>query len=222
MTEALRSLKWMEPAVDVCRLGVFLLFVALGLMAARRAGRSDARRRVDVLLVYVLVVTAVVGLIQQESWPFTQWALVSGLSPRRIRSLEVQGLDAAGRGYVVDLRVLQPLSPEEFASWLYANVWAMKPSAREGLARFLLCRAEQGRQRLRRGERIARNQWLLGPLAAPYHFHDAKTWRSPEQVPAARFTGVRAYFVEWDVEERFRNPERTTRQLLFEFHDGAC
>jgi len=219
MSDALRSLKWMEPAIDVCRLGAFLLFVALGLLAAWRAGGPEARRRVDALLVYVLVLTALVGLAQQESWPFAQWALVSGLSPRRIRSLEVQGLDATGRGYVVDLRVLQPLSPEEFASWLYANVWAMRPSARERLARFLLCRAEQGRQRLRRGERVARNQWLLGPLAAPYHFHDARTWRSPAQVPATPFTGVRAFFIEWDVEERFRHPERITRRLLFEL-DG--
>jgi len=220
MSDALRSLKWMEPAIDVCRLGAFLLFVALGLLAAWRGGGSEARRRVDALLVYVLVVTALVGLAQQESWPFAQWALVSGLSPRRIRSLEVQALDAQGRGCVVDLRVLQPLSPEEFASWLYANLGRLKPAGREALARFLLRRAEEGRQRLRRGERVAPNQWLLGWLTAPYHFHDAKTWRQPSQVPATPFTGVRAFFLEWDVEERFRHPERITRRLLFEL-DGA-
>ena len=138
MSEALRNLKWMEPAIDVCRLGAFLLFVALGLLAARKAGRPAERRRANVLLIYVLVVTGVVGLVQQESWPFAQWALVSGLSPRRIRSLEVQALDAQGHGYVVDLRVLQPLSPEEFASWLYANLGRLKPAGREALGRFLL------------------------------------------------------------------------------------
>lgn len=211
----------MEPAIDVARLGAFLLFVALGLMAARRGAGAVARRRVDALLVYVLIVTGVVGLVQQESWPFTQWALVSGLSPRRIRSLEVQGIDAQGRAYPVDLRVLQPLAPEEFASWLYANLERLSPSGRERLARFLLQRAEAGRQRLQRGERVAPNQWLLGPLVAPYHFHDAKTWRSAAQVPAEPFTGLRASFVEWDVEERFKDPERVARRVLFELDDRS-
>jgi len=208
----------MEPAVDVVRLGVFVVFVALGLMAAR-AG-SGGRRHVDVLLVFVLLVSGAVGLSQQESWPFSQWALVSHVSPTRIRSLEVQGLDAHGRAYMVDLRVLQPLSPEEFASWLYANLARLDVPARERLARFLLQRAEAGRQRLVRGENVAPNAWLLGPLAAPYHFHDAKTWRSAGQVPNTPFTGLRAYFVEWDVEERFADPSRTTRQLLFELDDS--
>jgi hypothetical protein len=205
----------------VARLGAFLLFVALGLLAARAASRPGVRRRVDVLLVYVLVVTGLVGLIQQESWPFTQWSLVAGVSPRRMRSLEVHGLDAQGRAYIVDLRVLQPLSPEDFASWLYANVERLPPAGRERLARFLLERAEAGRQRLLRGEYVAPNQWLLGPLAAPYHFHDAKTWRSADQVPAGPFTGVRAFFLEWDVEERFRDPGRVARRLLFEFDERS-
>lgn len=221
MNDLLRGLKWMEPAVDVCRLGLFLVFVTLGLLAARTARTAAARRRADALLIHVLLVTGVVGVVQQEAWPFAQWALVSGISPGRMRSLEVQGFDAAGRGYVVDLRVLQPLSPEDFASWLYANVGVMGPSARERLARFLLQRAEEGRQRLRRGQRVAPNQWLLGGLAAPYHFHDAKIWRSPAQVPETPFTGVQASFIEWDVEERFRHPGRTTRRLLFEFHAAS-
>jgi hypothetical protein len=119
----------------------------------------------------------------------------------------------------VDLRVLQPLSPEEFASWLYANLERLTPAERQRLARFLLQRAEAGRRRLLQGERVAPNQWLLGPLAAPYHFHDAKTWRSAAQVPPGPFTGVRAFFVEWDVEERFRDPGRVARRLLFEIDE---
>ena len=205
----------------MARLGAFLLFVALGLLAARGATRTGARRRVDVLLVYVLIVTSVVGLIQQESWPFTQWSLVAGHSPRRMRSLEVHGLDAQGRAWLVDLRVLQPLSPEDFASWLHANLERLPPAGRERLARFLLERAEAGRSRLLRGERVAPNQWLLGPVAAPYHFHDAKTWRSADQVPAEPFIGVRAFFVEWDVEERLQDPGRVARRLLFEIDERS-
>jgi hypothetical protein len=218
MNAALGSLKWTEPAVDVCRLGVFVVFVVLGLFVARGASRPGGRRRVDALLAYVLAVTGLVGLVQKESWPFTQWALVSGLGPSRIRSLHVDALDATGRAYPVDLRVVQPLSPEELASWLYAYRSRLGSAGEQALARFLLERAEQGRQRLLRGERVAPNQWLLGPLAAPYHFRDARTWSSADQVPRTPFVGLEAYFVEWDVEERLRDPGRTSRSPLFELH----
>src|SRR5688572_13146747 len=102
----------MEPAVEVVRLGCFALFLALGLMAARAAPPAERRRRADALIAYVLAITALVGLVQQESWPFTNWALVSHPPSRRMSSLEVQAADAAGRTSVVDLRVLQPLPPE--------------------------------------------------------------------------------------------------------------
>ena len=206
----------MEPAVDVARLGAFALFVALGVMAARRARGPGSRPAADCLIGYVLAVSCLVGVTQVESWPFTNWALVHHGSPRRIVSLELEGLDAGGRGWVIDLRVLQPLAPEEFATWLKANLPALTPPERERLARFLLERAEQGRRRLLAGRSPAPNQALLGPLDAPYHFHDAKTWTSAAQVPATPFVGLRAWFWDWDVEERFADPTRVERRLLFE------
>jgi len=203
--------------VDLARLGCFLVFVALGLLAARAGPRPDARRWANLLIGYVLAVTAVVGLVQQESWPFTTWSLVSGTPARHMTSLEVEGLDATGRGWVVDLRVVQPLSPEELASWLKANEARLGPSGRESLGRFLLQRAEEGRQRFLDRGRAAPNQWLLGPADAPYHFHDAKTWRSTAQVPDSPFTALRAYFLEWDIDERYEDDRRVTRRLLFEY-----
>jgi hypothetical protein len=202
--------------VDLARLGCFLIFVALGLFAARARGPA-ARRRTDALIVYVLAVTGVVGLVQQESWPFTQWSLVSGTPARQMTSLEVEGTDASGRGYVIDLRVLQPLSPEELASWLKANERRLGPRGEESLGRFLLQRAEEGRLRLLDHRRVAPNQWLLGPADAPYHFHDTKTWTSTAQVPSSPFTGVRAWFLEWDVDERYADERRVTRRLLFAY-----
>ncbi|HET7295483.1 MAG TPA: hypothetical protein VFM88_23915 [Vicinamibacteria bacterium] len=216
MTEALRGLKWLEPPVDLLRLGCFALFVTLGLLAARAAGRPDHRRRVDLLIAYVLAVTGVVGLVQQESWPFTQWALVHHLSPKRIVSLELEAIDERGTSCVVDLRVLQPLAPEEFATWLKANLPRLGPRERERLGQFLLQRAEQGRQRYLAGGEAAPNRWILGPLAAPYHFHDARTWRSRADVPPTPFRRLRAWFLEWDVEQRLADPKRVDRRLLFE------
>jgi hypothetical protein len=194
-----------------------VVFVALGVVAARAARRPGARRWTNALIGYVLAVTAVVGLVQQESWPFTTWSLVSGTPARQMTSLEVEGLDASGRGYVVDLRVVQPLSPEELASWLKANENRLGPSGRDSLGRFLLQRAEEGRRRLLDHGRAAPNQWILGPADAPYHFHDAKTWKSTAQVPASPFVGLRAWFLEWDTGERYADDRRVTRRLLFEY-----
>jgi hypothetical protein len=194
-----------------------VVFVTLGLVAARASGRPDAKRFSNLLIGYVLVVTAVVGLVQQESWPFTTWSLVSGTPARHMTSLEVEGLDASGRAFVVDLRVVQPLSPEELASWLKANEDRLGRSGQESLGRFLLERAEQGRRRFLGGGRVAPNQWLLGPADAPYHFHDAKTWKSAAQVPPSPFTAVRAWFLEWDTGERYADDRRVTRRLLFEY-----
>ncbi len=191
--------------------------MALGLLAARAGRLPGARRRTDALIGYMLAVTTVVGLVQQESWPFTTWSLVSGTPARYMTSLEVEGLDASGRGYVVDLRVVQPLSPEELASWLKANEGRLGAAGRESLGRFLLQRAEDGRRRFLEQGRVAPNQWLLGPADAPYHFHDAKTWRSAAQVPASPFTGLRAWFLEWDIDERYADDRRVTRRLLFEY-----
>jgi hypothetical protein len=209
--EILRGFKWMEPAVDVARLGCFALFVALGVLAAR-----GGRRAVDRLILYVLAVSCLVGVTQVESWPFTNWALVNHGSPQRIVSLELEGIDAGGRGFVVDLRVLQPLAPEEFATWLKANLPRLTPDDRARLARFLLARAEEGRRRLLAGRSPAPNQALLGPLDAPYHFHDAKTWTSTAQVPDTPFVALRAWFWDWNVEERFADPARVEKRLLFQ------
>ena len=207
----------MEPAVDLARLGCFLAFVALGVFAARGAARPGARRRSDALIVYVVAVTGIVGLVQVESWPFTTWSLVSGTPAWHMTSLEVEGVDAAGRGYVVDLRVLQPLSPEEFASWLKANEGRLARDGQDRIGGFLLQRAEEGRRRLVDHRRVAPNQWLLGPADAPYHFHDAKTWTSPAQVPPSPFVAVRAFFLEWDVNERYADERRVRRRLLFAY-----
>ena len=118
---------------------------------------------------------------------------------------------------MVDLRVVQPLSPEELASWLKANERHRGPRGEESLGRFLLERAEEGRRRLLDHRRVAPNQWLLGPADAPYHFHDAKTWTSTAQVPASPFTGLRAWFLEWEIDERYADDRRVTRRLLFEY-----
>jgi hypothetical protein len=222
VTELLRQFRWLEPAVDVARLGVFLTFVGLGLAVLRRANADPAagRRAANRLVLYVLAVSVAVGLVQVESWPFTTWALVHGVSPARMRSWEIEGLDAQGRGYPIDAAVFQPLAPVELGARFLSRTRGLPPEAQVRVARFVLERAEQARGRLRAGRTFAPNEWLLGPLAAPYVFRQPRLWRSPADVPDTPFVALRIWLLEWDVRERFADERRVSRRLLVEVHAG--
>lgn len=213
MLEALSGQPWLRPALDVARLLAFAAFVALGLAAALR----PERRRADRLIAYVLALSLAVGFTQVEAWPFTNWALVHSLAPARMSSWEIEGLDAAGRAWPVDARVLQPLAPEEFGSWMFSRVPRLPDGARERLGRFLLERAEAGRLRLVVGEPVGVNETLLGPLAAPFHFQQKPVWRGPADVPPEPFVAVRVQVLEWDVAARRRDESRVTRRELLRY-----
>lgn len=213
MIEALSGQPWLRPALDVARLAAFLGFVALGLAVARR----PERRRVDRLIAYVMALSVAVGLTQVEAWPFTNWALVHSMAPSRMSSWEIEGLDATGRAWPVDARVLQPLAPEEFGSWMFARVPGLPEDARARVGRFLLDRAEAGRQRLVSGQPVGGNETLLGPLAAPFHFQQKPIWRAPSDVPAEPFVAVRVQVLEWDVETRRRHESQVTRRPFLRY-----
>jgi len=169
------------------------------------------------MLGYVLVVTSLVCVTQIESWPFTNWALVHNLAPTAMGSWFLEGLDAGGRAYRIDGRVLQPMGPEEFGTALIPKLHKLGPAQREQVAGFLLQRAELARLRLREGRGFAANEWLLGRLAAPFHFHQDRLWRTAADVPASSFVGLRIWQLKWNVEERLLDERRVERRLLLEF-----
>ena len=213
MSELLRPLAFLQPLADLARLVVFLVFVALGLRVAWRPGR----RAVDGLIGYVLIVTCTVGLLQQESWPFTQWALVHHLSPRQGLSWEIRAEDAGGRSYEVDPRVLQPLAPEELGAWLLSNLERSPAEGRASVGRWLLQRAEAGRARFAATGRPGTNDALLGPFTAPYHFLPRVVWRAGADVPVAPLVRVALWRLDWDVDGRARDESGVARRLLLEF-----
>ncbi len=212
MLEALASLPWLRPALDALRLLTFATFVGLGIAAAR----APERRRVDRLLAFVLGVTLVVGLTQVEAWPFTNWALVHHPAPARITSWELEGMDAAGRVWPVDARVLQPLAPEEFGAWMLTRVERLPAASRERLGAFLLERAEAGRRSFRERGVVGTNRLVLGPLAAPFHFEQKHVWRTAGDAPATPLVAVRIARLEWDVEERARDESKVARRVVLQ------
>jgi hypothetical protein len=229
VTEILRQLArehpWLLPVADLARFTIFLGFLALALRVAwyARAGWASPKTRaaVTTFVGYVLAVSCATGFLQQEAWPFTHWALVRNVAAARTTSWELQGLDATGRAWVIDARVLQPLSPDEFGVWMGRRLGRLDPTDQAAVGGFILDRAERARQRLVAGRSFVANGWLLGPLAAPYHFLPRGEWRTPADVPATAFVAVRIWGLEWSVEERHQDERRITRTLWLEYRDGV-
>lgn len=204
---------------DLLKLGVFVLFVALAVAAG---GRRTSTRRVDAFVAFVLAASILAGVLQKESWPFTNWALVHHLSPKRFENvLELEALDTDGRSWPLDARALQPLALEELRSWLTPRLDVLTAPQRDALGSWLLLRAEAARQRALAGKSVGSNERWLGPLAAPYHFTRPRRWDDLASVPDRRFVALRVYADSWDVEVRHQDPDRHERRLAWEYRPVA-
>lgn len=201
--------------VDLARLSIFLVFITLGV----RAGVKRTRRTVDHLLVFSLVISFAVGVVQIESWPFSNWALVWARAPSTAISWELTALDEAGVEYRVDPRVLQPLANEDFGNWLLGTFEKASEQEKNEVAAHVLERAEHGREQFLRSGRVGSDSRWLGPLAAPRHFVPAPDWTGPNSVPDSRFVTLRFFRLEWDVARRAGDSSALKRVLLHEY-DG--
>jgi hypothetical protein len=187
-------------------------------LATAAGGRRRSARRIDVFVAFVLAVSILAGVLQKDIWPFTNWALVHHLSPKRFEDvLELEGVDADGRRSPLDARALQPLALEELRSWLKPRLDVLSAPERDALGRWLLGRAETARQRARAGRHVGSNERWLGPLAAPYHFTRPRPWDDPASVPDRPFVALRVYAASWDVDD----PGRRERRLAWEYRPVA-
>jgi len=215
-----RPLRWLQPVVELARLGCFSLFVAVACWhwraIAARAPDRVVRFRAGAVLAFVVLVSLIVGFTQIEAWPFTNWSLVHTYRSRSMTSWELEGVDAGGRGSEIDPRVLQPLQPEEFGAWMLTHITTLQPADRDALMRDLLDRANADRARFLAG-RFPRNDVFLGPLSAPAHFAMRRVWRTPADVPSRPYFGVRLWRFKWDIERRDRDPSAFRRELLAEW-----
>lgn len=218
--EIFRALKWLEPVVELSRLGCFAVFVALALwhLRAVRVGEPDrvVRFRARMLIAFVIVVSTVAGVTQIEAWPFSNWTLVHTYRSRAMTSWAIEGFDANGHTSEIDPRVLQPLQPEEFGAWTLTHLERLTPDDRELVLRFLLDRGNTQRARFLAGHFPA-NDYLLGDLSAPAHFAMRRVWRTPSDVPPGPFVAVRIVRLRWDTEGRDRNSGAFHRELLAEY-----
>lgn len=214
MTDMHSILQPLAGAKEIIRLSIFFVFVVLGVLIwhAPPAGRSRAILR---LVVFVVGMSCLVGFTQVESWPFTTWALVHGMSPKRMTRWELMGIDRRGRAYEIDPRVIQPMAMEEFDTWMRHSFFQIDPAGQKSVAEWILKRAEEGRQRFLKSGAAGSDGWLFGLLAAPHHFTRGRVWNTARDVPPDAFASLQIWLSEWDVEERSENERRTTRRVIY-------
>jgi hypothetical protein len=197
----------------------FLGFVLLGLLLAVPRHDDPERRKTatSFYLLYVLVLSFGAGLTQRDLWPFSAWP-IKALTPGPVRDRQtLLAVDEAGAEHRVDYRAWQPLGLDELTPWITFRFHHLPLDGQDRVAAYLLDRAEETRRAARGGFDIGRSGRLLGPLAAPSFMLHPRAWPSRDDVPAARFVGLRLYEETWTIAERRLDPTRVERRLLYEY-----
>jgi hypothetical protein len=196
---------------ELLRMACFLLFISLGIRVLTTRSDSSRRRAINLLLVYVVVLSTVVAVSQVDAWPFSTYRLIQGLwGGNRIPSqIVILGVDRDGREWSTDPLSWSPAFELVLQAWIERTYVKLSPLEQQAAARFLLEKAEDARRRRVRGEWIG-NARRLGPLTAP----DWWLYPGVSEVPTAPFTGLRAYRVEAHISG---SPNWAGRQLLLDY-----
>ena len=207
-----------QPIMGFLKGSLFVAFVILGLGAAYST-RGDGRdRRINAFLIYTLVLGLGVGLSQRENWPFSTWPLVAGLVPPTVSRGRVVAIDADGYEYPIDYRALAPLEYDEQRAWREKYFFGLERAAQDRVAAYLLNIIERNREEWSSGRRRYFDRYL-GPFSAPFFMGHPEHWTQGEGVPAHAFRGLRFYKESWNVEERWRDPSKVIRRLVYEYRE---
>ena len=191
------------------------LFLVLGCRVALARDPAIRRRRIHVLLAVFLAIQSLIAATQIDAWPFSPYRLMAADARRRdapMTMIALRGLDPDGREWRVDPLAWSPLYSEDVSDWFELVASRAAPVERDAVLAFLYARAEEARRLRAAGRRVGNERWL-GPLAAPDIFLSPPS----EGPPPQPFAGLRVYRLTWDPLELARDPERVTRQVLFEY-----
>jgi hypothetical protein len=176
---------------DLARLLLFAGTLGLGVrVCLTRGPRRNGEAAVFVGLVLGLSLAA--GLLRQDAWPFTRYAMWMYAPPGTESSeVVVRGIDAGGREVPIDPFAFSPLFPTALGAWVERAMPALTPSEREEAMAFLLARAEESRRREAAGLGSGSARWL-GGLGAP------PDWGLYRRAHVDRpYRGLRIYRARW-------------------------
>lgn len=198
---------------EVLRLASFLLFLFLGLRVRRFRGWEARRRGASFLIGYVLVLSAVVGVLQWDDWPFTCHNIAVGRAraDSQICMTHFYGVDREGREWRLDPYSWTPVYDSILQFWIEQSLTRLSSGQRKVVLEFLLERAERSRRRLAAGKPLGHER-LLGPGGAPYWLLLPRA----KAVPSQPYAGLRAYEVCWVPTQLLEGTGRRARRLTAE------
>jgi hypothetical protein len=200
--------------IQIARLGILVLFVALGLRAALTGEPRRRRSAIQAFLAYTLIVNVFVAARQTDAWPFSPYRMMAvdaTVHDDERRMIAFKGVDDEGREWDVDSLSWSPLYPQAVMGWFEVVYPKATAAERSEALRFLLERAEEARTSQAAGRWFG-NRRLLGPLAAPDTFVYGRAPVSPRA-----FTAFRVYRVTWRPNELRRNPDSASWRLVDEY-----
>lgn len=199
---------------EVLRAASFLLFLLLGLRVRRLESWRSRRSGAAFLIGYVLVLSAVIGVLQWDDWPFTCHNIAVGRAraDSRICMTHVYGVDRDGREWRMDPYSWTPVYDSILQFWLEQGLPRLTPPERERVLAFLLERAERSRRRLAAGRPIG-YQRLLGAAGAPYWLLLPRAGK----VPSEPYAGLRTCEVCWTPARLLAGDEGRVRRVTAEY-----
>jgi len=214
--------RWVKNLVPALGwVGYLLLAARVWWMERAQRGTHARRRAVNALLVFTLGISLTAGLTRRELWPFSAWSMIPDVRSPEVGHARVFALGAHGREFVVDSRSWHPLQWEELIAWLDLRFPTLSATERDIASRWLLDRANTGRQQARDGRRIGYLHRWLGPLTAPEHMLHPRVWSHADDVPAEPFVGIRVVREWWNVDVGRQDSTTIEREVLHDFRGGV-
>ena len=197
--------------IQLARLGIVLLFVALGLWVVLARDPRARRARTHLFLAYTLGVNIAVAAAQTDAWPFSPYRMmaVDATTHDNPRSMVAfKGVDGEGTEWDLDPLSWSPLYPQAVMGWFEVVYPRTAETPRKDALRFLHERAEHARQALSAGRPFG-NRLVLGAMGAPDNFVYGASPVSPRL-----FVALRVYRVTWRPNELLRDPGTAVWRLI--------
>jgi hypothetical protein len=202
---------------ELVRLSVFLGFLVLGARVALAEPRA-LRSRVNLLLGYVLCVSAAVGVAQRDVWPFSAYRIFYDSKPAGyvFERLTLRVVGVGGGECEVDPGFGSPVTLPTLQVWFERTYPQLSAPERERAMAFLLARLRDAAARTMPG-RDAGVGRVLGWLAAPPHWGLYAVSTSDDFLRCVPYVGLRLYRDEWRPSETFLDARRVARHLISEY-----
>lgn len=203
--------------IDLAATTLFLLFL-LGSVGVRRASSETRLLAIRIFVIFLFGALAFTNLTQIDLWPFTRF-IPASFRPnpdRETSKIEFVVVDSKGRERPLDMRVFSPVTP-----WVM-EIWVVEKTSirdQDALMSPLLALANEGRERLARGESIG-PQRFLGDAAIPFWLLHGEF----EEVSSEPWVGLRVYetrFIPREYGGRLEQREIEGRKLLRETKRGG-